>query len=403
MYNIHSHYKFIYEYAKQFQFQIKLAYFFPFGSSNYTNIEYLESSQADLNLLCFDQEPIIFANNFEMVFKYDKKNRHKNFFTPARKQTGYSKLLQCEISLDTVPSVTNKKIPTILLNTEKDSKEKNKLLNHFHYVDCYYFFHGLAAADWYRGYEYYKFTPINQRKIKKKYITYNRITGNSRIYRLFFIALLFEKNLIEFGHISFSKKCPEHGNLIESLLLAKKNYNLNSSICQKTIKIHAQLQELRIDSSADTNIENNSFDIGAIAESMQSFLHVVTETCFWEEKKHLTEKIFKPIVLKQPFVLIGCANNLAYLKEYGFRTFDRWWDESYDTCEDPLDRLEMVVSIIENICKKSNDELQSMLLEMEEVLEYNFNRFYSKDFVKDIWDELSTNLTSAIAQLPPLT
>jgi hypothetical protein len=136
---------------------------------------------------------------------------------------------------------------------------------------------------------------------------------------------------------------------------------------------------------------------------MESFLHVVTETCFWEQKKHLTEKIFKPIVARQPFVLLGCPNNLAYLKSYGFKTFDAWWDESYDQIEDPVERIKAVVQIIYHIRRISNEKLEDMLKEMNDILEYNYQLFYSKEFINNAWQELETNLTQAIAQLPPLT
>jgi hypothetical protein len=133
---------------------------------------------------------------------------------------------------------------------------------------------------------------------------------------------------------------------------------------------------------------------------MESFLYVVTETCFWEDKEHLTEKVFKPIVSRQPFVLLGCANNLQYLRDYGFRTFDQWWDESYDKIEDPVERLQAVVQIIKDICSRSDQELEQMLVEMTEVLEYNYQRFYSKDLLDQAWQELTTNLQQAVAQLP---
>jgi hypothetical protein len=193
------------------------------------------------------------------------------------------------------------------------------------------------------------------------------------------------------------------GNLQPSIIKSIKKYNLNQEYITDLVKELNDIKELRIDTPIDKQIHNQSFSIGPILESIESFVHVVTETCFWEEKKHLTEKIFKPIVLKQPFILLGCANNLAYLKEYGFKTFDQWWDESYDLCQDPIQRINQVVHILETLCQMSNDELTNMLYQMEEVLEYNYNRFYSKEFVQDIWSELETNLQSAIAQLPPPT
>jgi hypothetical protein len=159
---------------------------------------------------------------------------------------------------------------------------------------------------------------------------------------------------------------------------------------------------LRID-TGNNEIPNGSQTIGPHQQLMESFLHVVTETCFWESKKHLTEKIFKPIVARQPFLLLGCAHNLDYLKSYGFKTFDSWWDESYDSIEDPIERIKAVVNIIYDITRLSNDKLEDMLKEMNDVLEHNYQLFYSKEFVNNAWQELETNLTQAIAQLPPLT
>ena len=158
---------------------------------------------------------------------------------------------------------------------------------------------------------------------------------------------------------------------------------------------------LRID-SADI-IPNGSQTLGPISALMESFLHVVTETCFWDERTHLTEKIFKPIVAKQPFVLVGCAGNLKYLKSYGFKTFDRWWDESYDEIQDPILRLQKIVEIIDEVCAMSFEELHNIMQGMKHVLDHNYELFYSKDFVDNIWKEMTSSLDSAIAQQSPQT
>jgi hypothetical protein len=131
---------------------------------------------------------------------------------------------------------------------------------------------------------------------------------------------------------------------------------------------------------------------------MESFLHVVTETCFWDERTHLTEKIFKPIVARQPFVLLGCVNNLQYLRSYGFKTFDLWWDESYDKIVDPILRLQAITDIIDEICKLSLRDLEAMLREMSYVLQHNYELFYSKEFIQNAWDELTTNIRAALVQ-----
>jgi hypothetical protein len=118
--------------------------------------------------------------------------------------------------------------------------------------------------------------------------------------------------------------------------------------------------------------------------------HVVTETIFYDEKLHLTEKIFKPIVARRPFFLVGAPGNLAYLKSYGFKTFDHWVDESYDSETEPDQRLVKIVNELDKLCKLSESELMQMYEEMQEILEYNFNWFYT-GFREQITNELVDN------------
>ena len=106
-----------------------------------------------------------------------------------------------------------------------------------------------------------------------------------------------------------------------------------------------------------------------------SFLHIVSETV-WQEKIHFTEKVFKPMVLHQPFVVLQAPGSLAYLRSYGFETFGAWWDESYDTIDDPTERMQAIADIVNSIGAKSLEELETMRMEMASVLEHNFRHFY---------------------------
>ncbi len=392
---------------KKFQSHV-LLYLFPFGSTKIDNVEIIHKNKfsvvPDFIILCYDQEPLNFEYNKDLldniVKLYDKKETINNFL--FKEQTFFLKTYNNYITLVNSESSPQRKYKKelifILLNTEQDSSEKNKIINHYNFIDCNYFFHALAASDWYRGYQYSPsiLSPC-KRKIEKKFITFNRITGNSRVYRSFLISELYQKKLLNYGHISYSKNCPVHGNYKQSILDAQEKYDIDSSYIEKLlININLIDDSLRIDSPPNQFIDNGSYDIGPSDQLNQSFLYVVTETCFWEQKKHLTEKIFKPIVNKMPFVLVGCSHNLEYLKSYGFKTFDRWWDESYDQIEDPIERLQAVVKIIDDICQMSNSDLEKILIEMEEILEHNFQRFYSRDFVDTVLNELELNLAKAI-------
>jgi len=41
-------------------------------------------------------------------------------------------------------------------------------------------------------------------------------------------------------------------------------------------------------------------------------------------------------------------------------------------------------------------ELEAMLKDMNDVLDYNYNRFYSQDFLDTSWAELTENLKFAV-------
>jgi hypothetical protein len=376
MYNIHSHYEHIFSFLKtKMPFPV-LLHFYPFGSIDYDNIEYMHANgpgEIDLPVfLCYDQEPL--SDNVGVVIQ-----KIRNSWGPGRQVI-------------------------ILLNTETNSEIKNQLLEDYQIIDCSYFFHIFAAADWYRGYQYcIDLIDPGKRKIKKKYISFNRITGNSRVYRSFFVSELSKHQLLDHGYVSYSDVCPVHGHYEEHVLASATLHGVpHSYVIEAKNHLDSINFPLRIDFKTDHLIPNGSQTLNAIPEMMESFLHVVTETCFWETKDHLTEKIFKPIVARQPFVLLGCANNLAYLKSYGFKTFDSWWDEGYDKITDPIERIQEVVKIIKYICSMPDEELEGMLHGMQYILDHNYNLFYSKDFINDAWAELTANLEEAYTQSQPL-
>jgi hypothetical protein len=165
------------------------------------------------------------------------------------------------------------------------------------------------------------------------------------------------------------------------------------------VKIHKTLSEVTKPLIIDTVDPNGSLSADVFLDDLtKGFWHVVTETIYFQEKLHLTEKSFKPIVAKRPFMLVAAPGNLAYLKSYGFKTFDRWIDESYDLETDPYLRIEKITTELKKLCSMSKQELNQMHLEMQEILEFNFNHFYH-DFKKIIVNELVDNFEWVLAQV----
>ena len=384
MYNLSNHYENIYQYLKTIITDPRVGYLHPFGSTQPENLEIIRDdvnapdARADFVTLVPGGKPIATFQRGPLFIFYDQEpldvEYNKTFFDYV---------------------TNNTRNPYILVNTERNSKDKDLILEKYPFAEINYFFHIFAATDWYRGHEFIPtIIPPAERTLKKTYITFNRLTSNRRIYRSLLINELYKNNLLEHGYVSYSKNCPDGGKFDLNLLKGVSEYHLPSDLVKEAIKNINQLPELRIDFETDDYIPNQSMLLSPVDKLMESFIFLVTETCFFQNKTHLTEKIFKPIVLRMPFILVGCAHNLAYLRSYGFKTFSDFWDESYDTIEDPVLRLQAVTKILKDIATMTPEQQKAMLKDMAPVLEHNYNLFNSPDLVRKEWEYLKQQLAT---------
>ena len=291
-----------------------------------------------------------------------------------------------------------------ILVTSEISSTVNQTIIDRNYKALYYFFHGFAAVDWYRGYYAVNYNKTINKSYKFDFISFNRIINNDRSYRIYFVSLLKEFNLLDQGQISFNVADDNFTNTWEDEV-NDQNTKLTSyaknHIKQYLVGINKlMIDSLEIPGSASANIPRTIvswFNSSSHAPStVDAFWHVVTETVFYYDKLHLTEKIFKPIVSKQPFMLLAAPGNLAYLKSYGFKTFDSVIDESYDSIQDNDARVEAVVKQLHWYCNLSLDEKTSVIQQLEPIIEYNFHHFYG-EFRHIITKELLDN-TKALFQ-----
>jgi hypothetical protein len=273
-----------------------------------------------------------------------------------------------------------------LLANSEISAVKDHILEKFGFHDWYYFYHGFAALDWYRDFQYVNSSSFN--RFDKVFICYNHLTSKLRSYRLHLVSDLIEQDLIKHGRVSLFHQGWQQ--TIEDPDTPLDN--------RARVKIYQALQHLKDPLTIDTSSPAGSLSASVNLDNLTSALfHVVTETVYFLPKLHLTEKVFKPIVARRPFFLVAAPGNLAYLKSYGFRTFDQWIDESYDTETDHYVRIEKITAEIKRLCNLSTDQLKQMHAEMQEVLEYNFHHFYN-GFKEQIVNELVDNFACIVHQ-----
>lgn len=92
----------------------------------------------------------------------------------------------------------------------------------------------------------------------------------------------------------------------------------------------------------------------------------------------ITEKTFKPLAFKHPFMVLGCAHTLSHLRSWGFETYGNLFDESYDTHEIFDHRMDIVENNIKNYEKNFYDRMTL------DKIKHNHARFFNKGLAKQI-------------------
>lgn len=110
-----------------------------------------------------------------------------------------------------------------------------------------------------------------------------------------------------------------------------------------------------------------------IEKYLESHIHVVPETHFNRDNASvfLSEKIFKPMMFLQPFVVFGQANSLTELRRQGYKTFEPFIDESYDQILDHENRFVAALNQVKRLIAMSNDELVALQQQLISVLMHN--------------------------------
>jgi hypothetical protein len=271
-----------------------------------------------------------------------------------------------------------------ICTSERDSDNVDALCAKYGWKSYYYFFHGWAALDWYRGYDKtFLITPPDQRKITKTFIAPNRIIAGERQHRLEMLYHIFKNKLMN-NHISCPKVCPaENINILDAVQPLSAKYPDIQQVFAK--------QSLPINFAGETDHPMHSCWLSLFDECAESLLYLVTETVATGRRHHITEKTFKPIAMGMPFVIVGTRGSLEYLRSYGFRTFEGIWDESYDSAEDSV-RIERIASLLRSLDELPPAAKQDLFEQAQEVVEHNWNHFYNGGFEAILWAELKDML-----------
>ena len=349
-----------------------LYYHDPFGYSDPGSIlcrSHITYEEETSFIYCFDQEPLILDYHSKTFDSVDQRNNRYD-----QQKNGIFR------------------IPGIIITSETASDNIDYICKQRNLRPFYYFFHGWAALDWYRGYnQTFLITHWTKRKIQKTFFSANRIIGGLRQHR---VLMLYHFSRLGLMHnwISASSVCPAENVPIGEI--AKHYQDQYPDIVDVVNNIDLPRLFLGEDTARMSSCWLDQFDLCA-----ESLIYHVSETVYTGRRLHLTEKSFKPIALGMPFILTATAGSLAYLRGYGFQTFGEFWDESYDLETDDFARAEKVAAVLKQLDDLSDEKKQELFQACWPVIEHNWNWFYHGGLEAVLWKELTHMLDSIKAHV----
>jgi hypothetical protein len=222
----------------------------------------------------------------------------------------------------------------------------------------------------------YKELPIqfNENKNGKKFLCLNNI---KREHRVALLTLLEKENLL--NNINYSLVGSDYFPLTNNVLNDETIKSYNSTITKFHEKMYYTDFEL--------NKSQNFFYTICVDDFLNSFVNIITETFYLENKVHISEKSLKPFWFYQLPIFVASTGHVSKVKEkYNFDLFDDIIDHSYDTITNSVKRLEAIVEEIKrvnnldlkNIYKNNKDRFISNRLKCESYLDSNEDYLFFK-------------------------
>ncbi len=209
---------------------------------------------------------------------------------------------------------------------------------------------------------------------KKLYINCTRVV---RPHRAQLIEELINNNLFDLGYNTISDKGGELTNYL--------NKTTTSKIPDQKFDV--------LDVNNLININPNNFV--PIKQCEKSFVYIATETLVDNNRLFFSEKVYKPIAIGMPFMVLGNPGTLKSLKQMGYKTFDKWFNEDYDNDINLADRIKIITDNLNYYRNFTKRELDVIRFEMKAVTTYN-HRVYKKRCAITNLEKLKTAIQGII-------
>ena len=201
----------------------------------------------------------------------------------------------------------------------------------------------------------------------KYYLSFNRLPKGHRVK---LVLSLDRNNLLDKGYVSFANNISD--------------WDWKDMVTKSERESLEKKMPLVIDRK-DLSDAKYSYEKFEVKYYLDSYFQIATGNNFtdFDDQLIFSEKIWKPITNFQPFIYLDDVGALKKLREYGFKTFSPFIDESYDNVIDTEERFVMIEDEINKLCSKPIEEIDEWYWSIEETLKHNYYLFYNT-FIPDL-------------------
>jgi len=218
------------------------------------------------------------------------------------------------------------------------------------------------------------------KKYTKSFLNFNR---RWRLHRPTLVALFYTFGILDKGYVSLGEaEEGESWRKIWPMILHQNRDTLGITnlLLSKQEEI-CNLPPLYIDTE---NLIQNPVELEPETQYLYSetYFSVVSETNFYklfQPGRFLSEKVFKPIAMYHPFIIVSVPNTLSLLRELGYKTFSPWINESYDEENDDNKRLLMVAKETKRLSNLTETEITEFINNVRNICIHNRDVLLNKD------------------------
>jgi hypothetical protein len=231
---------------------------------------------------------------------------------------------------------------------------------------------------------------LENKRYKTSYLNFNR---RWRMHRFLFVSLLVSHKIVNRGLVSLgdTKEYPTNKlEFYQSLMNEKFLDNETKTILNDNKDQILNMSDLHVD-DMDLSKPELCVSLHSTENShfpyKETYVSVISETLFFEDLplrytkdvgRFVTEKTFKAIAHKHPFILIAPYKTLSLMKTLGYKTFSPFIDESYDDIENDMERMKYILKEVQRLDSLNEDELANFIKNLIPIAEYNFNLLLNK-------------------------